>query len=142
MDAVTRTLRPSRPLLRNVYPTRRCYHSKLATRIASLTTSNPRPALHPPPTSPPRQSTQTPSPPTRCVSTTSTPQPAPKFADGVDVAAAREGVDALCAQGWVLDGDGAGFKKTFYFRSYFKAVVCFPFSLSRLYCRCWGCGCG
>ena len=27
----------------------------------------------------------------------------------------------------MLDGDGAGFKKTFYFRSYFKAVVGFLF---------------
>ncbi|PLB40230.1 4a-hydroxytetrahydrobiopterin dehydratase [Aspergillus candidus] len=121
MNAVTRTLRPSSSLLHSLNPTRRCYHRGLAP-VTSLAIATTRPALHlrPSPTSPPRGSTQTPFLPTRSSSTQS--QPAPKFAEGVDVATATEGVDALCEQGWVLDGDGAGFKKTFYFRSYFKAV--------------------
>ena len=129
MDAVTRTLRPSRSLLRSLYPTRRCYHRGLAP-VASLATATIRPALQlrPSPASPPRRSTQPPTLTTRSSSTQSS-SPAPKFADGVDVATAREGVDALCEQGWVLDGDGAGLKKTFYFRSYFKAVVGFSFFL-------------
>ncbi|PKY01686.1 transcriptional coactivator/pterin dehydratase [Aspergillus campestris IBT 28561] len=120
MDAIARTLRPNRFLLHSLNPTRRCYHRGLAP-VASLAT---RPALHlrPSPTSPLRRPTQTPFLPTRLSSTSTQSQPAPKFADGVDVATAKEGVDALCEQGWVLDGDGAGFKKTFYFRSYFKAV--------------------
>ncbi|PLN81000.1 transcriptional coactivator/pterin dehydratase [Aspergillus taichungensis] len=125
MDAITRNLRPSRSIFRSLYPTRRCYHRGLAP-AASLATATTRPALHlrPSPALPPRRSTQTPILPTRLFSSTQSPssQPAPKFADGVDVATAREGVEALCDQGWVLDGDGAGFQKTFYFRSYFKAV--------------------
>jgi len=35
----------------------------------------------------------------------------------------REGLEALRKRGWVLDGEGMGIQKTFYFRTYFKAVV-------------------
>jgi hypothetical protein len=48
----------------------------------------------------------------------------PRFAEGED--AAQLGPDMqtlLLEQGWALDTDGMGVTKTFYFKSYFKAVV-------------------
>lgn len=48
----------------------------------------------------------------------------PCFAEGED--AAQLGADTqrlLQQQGWALDADGMGVTKTFYFKSYFKAVV-------------------
>jgi hypothetical protein len=48
----------------------------------------------------------------------------PCFAEGEDTA--QLGADTqtlLQQQGWALDADGMGVTKTFYFKSYFKAVV-------------------
>lgn len=50
----------------------------------------------------------------------------PQFAEGTNPEQARQGLQTLQEQGWVLDEDGQGVKKTFYFKSYFKAVVCWP----------------
>ena len=47
----------------------------------------------------------------------------PQFSEGTDPEQARQGLQALQEQGWALDEDGQGVKKTYYFRSYFKAVV-------------------
>ncbi|RHZ64444.1 4a-hydroxytetrahydrobiopterin dehydratase [Aspergillus thermomutatus] len=41
---------------------------------------------------------------------------------GEDAEQVRGGLEELREQGWVLDGDGTGIQKTFYFRTYFKAV--------------------
>ncbi|PWY62137.1 pterin-4-alpha-carbinolamine dehydratase [Aspergillus eucalypticola CBS 122712] len=46
----------------------------------------------------------------------------PQFAEGTNPEQARQGLQTLQEQGWVLDEDGQGLKKTFYFKSYFKAV--------------------
>ncbi|KAL7654095.1 hypothetical protein ACMYSQ_008761 [Aspergillus niger] len=50
----------------------------------------------------------------------------PQFAEGTNPEQARQGLQSLQEQGWVLDEDGQGVKKTYYFKSYFKAVVCWP----------------
>ncbi|THC88209.1 hypothetical protein EYZ11_012345 [Aspergillus tanneri] len=47
----------------------------------------------------------------------------PQFAEGIDAGQLQYKVDALIEQGWKLDEDGMGVQKTFYFRSYFKAVA-------------------
>jgi hypothetical protein len=49
----------------------------------------------------------------------------PQFADGIDPERLRPSLNALQSNGWTLDEDKIGIKKTFYFKSYFKAVVCF-----------------
>ncbi|PWY89592.1 pterin-4-alpha-carbinolamine dehydratase [Aspergillus sclerotioniger CBS 115572] len=46
----------------------------------------------------------------------------PQFSEGTDPEQARQGLQALQEQGWALDEDGQGVKRTYYFRSYFKAV--------------------
>ena len=49
-----------------------------------------------------------------------------KFAEGEDTQQLARDAETLLAQGWARDGDGMGVTKTFYFKSYFKAVVsCF-----------------
>ena len=47
----------------------------------------------------------------------------PRFAEGEDAAQLGPDTEALQQQGWALDADGIGVTKTFYFKSYFKAVV-------------------
>lgn len=48
----------------------------------------------------------------------------PRFAEGEDAAQLGPDMQTLLQQqGWALDADGMGVKKTFYFKSYFKAVV-------------------
>lgn len=47
----------------------------------------------------------------------------PRFAEGADTSDTRAGLDAIIQRGWALDEEGMGIKKTFYFKSYFKAVV-------------------
>ncbi|PWY74376.1 transcriptional coactivator/pterin dehydratase [Aspergillus heteromorphus CBS 117.55] len=48
----------------------------------------------------------------------------PQFSEGTDPEQARLGLQALQEQqGWALDEDGQGVKKTYYFKSYFKAVT-------------------
>jgi 4a-hydroxytetrahydrobiopterin dehydratase len=44
---------------------------------------------------------------------------------GEDAEQVQGGLEGLLEKGWVLDGEGMGIKKTFHFRSYFKAVVGF-----------------
>jgi 4a-hydroxytetrahydrobiopterin dehydratase len=44
---------------------------------------------------------------------------------GEDAELVQGGLEGLLEKGWVLDGEGMGIKKTFHFRSYFKAVVGF-----------------
>jgi 4a-hydroxytetrahydrobiopterin dehydratase len=58
----------------------------------------------------------------------------PQFAEGLDPEQLRPQLNELQDQGWRLDEDKIGIKKTFYFRSYFKAVVSFflPTSISVL----------
>ncbi|KAK1147961.1 hypothetical protein N8T08_000477 [Aspergillus melleus] len=46
----------------------------------------------------------------------------PQFAEGIDVEQLRPRVDALVGNGWKLDEDGTGVLKTYYFKTYFKAV--------------------
>lgn len=46
-----------------------------------------------------------------------------RYAEGEDEAAVQRGVEALTGQGWELDGERMGVQKTYYFRSYFKAIV-------------------
>ncbi|CBF69801.1 hypothetical protein AN6276.2 [Aspergillus nidulans FGSC A4] len=46
----------------------------------------------------------------------------PQFAEGFDPEQLRPQLNGLQDQGWRLDEDKIGIKKTFYFRSYFKAV--------------------
>ncbi|KAL2872765.1 4a-hydroxytetrahydrobiopterin dehydratase [Aspergillus lucknowensis] len=46
----------------------------------------------------------------------------PQFAEGIDPEQLRPLLNALQSQGWSFDEDKIGIKKTFYFRSYFKAV--------------------
>lgn len=47
----------------------------------------------------------------------------PSFAEGEDAAQLGPDTETLQQQGWALDPDGMGVTKTFYFKSYFKAVV-------------------
>jgi hypothetical protein len=48
----------------------------------------------------------------------------PRFAEGEDPAQLGSDMQTLLQQqGWALDADGMGVTKTFYFKSYFKAVV-------------------
>ncbi|KKK16741.1 hypothetical protein AOCH_004455 [Aspergillus ochraceoroseus] len=54
---------------------------------------------------------------------TSTMASEPQFATGVDPQQALPLLNALQGQGWSLDEESIGIKKTFYFRSYFKAVT-------------------
>lgn len=49
--------------------------------------------------------------------------PAPRFAEGEDPQQLGSDTAALQQQGWTLDTEGMGVTKTFYFKSYFKAVV-------------------
>ncbi|KAE8361997.1 transcriptional coactivator/pterin dehydratase [Aspergillus caelatus] len=46
----------------------------------------------------------------------------PKFARGIDGSKLKPELDSLLEQGWALDQDGMGVKKTYYFKTYFKAV--------------------
>ena len=55
--------------------------------------------------------------------------PAPRFAEGEDEQKVGADVEALRSQGWALDAEGTGVQKTFYFKSYFKAIVSFLMSL-------------
>ncbi|KAE8328166.1 transcriptional coactivator/pterin dehydratase [Aspergillus sergii] len=47
---------------------------------------------------------------------------APKFARGMDKDQLQPELNSLLEQGWALDEDGMGVKKTYYFKTYFKAV--------------------
>jgi hypothetical protein len=57
----------------------------------------------------------------------------PQFAEGVDGSQLQTELNTLLEQGWALDEDGMGVKKTFYFKTYFKAVVCLFSSLFFFY---------
>ncbi|KAL5051467.1 hypothetical protein BDW71DRAFT_202645 [Aspergillus fruticulosus] len=46
----------------------------------------------------------------------------PQFAEGLDPELLRPQLNELQDQGWSLDEGKIGIKKTFYFRSYFKAI--------------------
>ncbi|KAL2850554.1 transcriptional coactivator/pterin dehydratase [Aspergillus pseudoustus] len=46
----------------------------------------------------------------------------PQFAEGIDPEQLRPALNALQSNGWSLDEENIGIKKTFYFRSYFKAL--------------------
>lgn len=47
----------------------------------------------------------------------------PRYATGEDEPVVQRGVESLMGQGWGLDEEGMGMKKTYYFKSYFKAIV-------------------
>lgn len=47
----------------------------------------------------------------------------PRFAEGEDPHQLGQDTEALLQGGWALDADAIGLTKTFYFKSYFKAVV-------------------
>ena len=49
-----------------------------------------------------------------------------RYSAGEDEVAVQRGVEALTKQGWEVDGERMGVKKTYYFRSYFKAIVRLP----------------
>lgn len=51
----------------------------------------------------------------------------PQFAEDINAEQLRPLLNELQGQGWGLDEERIGIKKTFYFRSYFKAVVGFMF---------------
>jgi hypothetical protein len=55
-----------------------------------------------------------------------------QISPGENAEEVRGGLEALRKQGWVLDGEGMGIQKTFYFRTYFKAVVSFAVLLEGL----------
>ncbi|KAL3462918.1 transcriptional coactivator/pterin dehydratase [Aspergillus heterothallicus] len=46
----------------------------------------------------------------------------PQFAEGIDPEQLRPVLNALQSNGWSLDDDKIGINKTFFFKSYFKAV--------------------
>ncbi|KAJ5604405.1 Pterin-4-alpha-carbinolamine dehydratase family protein [Penicillium lagena] len=46
----------------------------------------------------------------------------PRFAEGQDPHQLGQDTQALLQAGWALDADAIGLTKTFYFKSYFKAV--------------------
>ncbi|KAF7181012.1 hypothetical protein CNMCM7691_000141 [Aspergillus felis] len=50
------------------------------------------------------------------------PQPQVQISPGEDAEQVQEELKALLEKGWVLDGERMGIQKTFYFRTYFKAV--------------------
>ncbi|KAF4266008.1 hypothetical protein KXX33_000213 [Aspergillus fumigatus] len=52
-------------------------------------------------------------------------KPQVQISQGEDAEQVQGGLERLLENGWVLDGERMGIKKTFYFRSYFKAVVGF-----------------
>lgn len=47
----------------------------------------------------------------------------PQYSAGEDEATVQRGVEALTGAGWGLDSERMGVQKTYYFRSYFKAIV-------------------
>lgn len=47
----------------------------------------------------------------------------PRLSAGEDVPTIQRAVESLMTKGWGLDEEKMGVKKTFYFKSYFKAVV-------------------
>lgn len=49
-----------------------------------------------------------------------------RFAEGEDTEHVTAGLNSLRQRGWQLDNEGIGITKTFYFKTYFKAVVCMP----------------
>ncbi|GIC85376.1 4a-hydroxytetrahydrobiopterin dehydratase [Aspergillus udagawae] len=49
-------------------------------------------------------------------------QPQVRISPGEDAEQVQQGLKALLEKGWVLDGEGMGIQKTFYFRTYFKSV--------------------
>ncbi|KAE8144180.1 transcriptional coactivator/pterin dehydratase [Aspergillus avenaceus] len=46
----------------------------------------------------------------------------PQFAEGVDTTQLEKDLNAIQQQGWALDDDGTGVQKTYFFKTYFKAV--------------------
>jgi 4a-hydroxytetrahydrobiopterin dehydratase len=58
-------------------------------------------------------------------------QPQVRISPGEDAEQVQQGLKALLEKGWVLDGEGMGIQKTFYFRTYFKSVVGFACCSSR-----------
>lgn len=61
--------------------------------------------------------------PVRMASSTGQPSTI-RFSEGEDTAQVTAGLNSLRQRGWQLDQDGMGVTKTFYFKAYFKAVVC------------------
>lgn len=53
----------------------------------------------------------------------------PQYSAGEDEATVQRGVEALTGAGWGLDSERMGVQKTYYFRSYFKAIVSLSFYL-------------
>lgn len=66
-------------------------------------------------------------PPVRMASSTAQPSTI-RFSEGEDTEQVTTGLNLLRQRGWQLDQGGTGVTKTFYFKTYFKAVVCSPFS--------------
>lgn len=54
----------------------------------------------------------------------------PQYSAGEDEATVQRGVESLTGAGWGLDSERMGVQKTYYFRSYFKAIVSLSFFLS------------
>ena len=47
----------------------------------------------------------------------------PQFSSGADERKLSEELDALLKEGWTLDEEQMGLKKTFYFKTYTKVLV-------------------
>ncbi|KNG88442.1 pterin-4-alpha-carbinolamine dehydratase [Aspergillus nomiae NRRL 13137] len=119
MNTVSRALqRPSRSLTSQLRRSTRQHHhrpflSPVATSHQTLRSASPSLLRHP----------ATPSQAHRTFSHSATAMAAaPKFARGVDGTQLQPELDSLLGQGWTLDEDGMGVKKTYYFKTYFKAV--------------------
>ena len=69
--------------------------------------------------------------PVRMASSTNQPSTI-RFSEGEDTEQVTTGLNSLRQRGWQLDQDGMGVTKTFYFKSYFKAVVCSSFPILSL----------
>ncbi|KAE8350638.1 transcriptional coactivator/pterin dehydratase [Aspergillus coremiiformis] len=117
MNTVYRTIhRPSgKPTSQLGRSIRQHHHCRPIPRIYLTSASR---SLRTPTKSPPTLS-QTPrifSHSSRTMATT------PQFARGTDATQLQPELGTLLQQGWALDEEGRGVKKTYYFRSYFKAV--------------------
>ncbi|KAE8376423.1 transcriptional coactivator/pterin dehydratase [Aspergillus bertholletiae] len=126
MYTVSRALqRPSRSVTSQLHRSVRQHHRSFLTPSASITTSSPPPPLHS--ASPSLLRTSSSSPASlqahRTFSHSSAMMAAaPEFARGMDKSQLQPELDSLVEQGWALDEDGLGVKKTYYFKTYFKAV--------------------
>ncbi|KAE8393605.1 transcriptional coactivator/pterin dehydratase [Aspergillus alliaceus] len=127
MDSVCRAMqRPSRTLTLHLRRSLRQHHHRSFASaspipiITSCALRSESSSLH---TSITAKNSPTSSQYLRTFSHSSTAMAAtPQFAKGMDASQLQPELDKLLEQEWVLDEDGMGVKKTYYFKTYFKAV--------------------